>query len=217
MCTPEIFAAVAAISSVTGAVVGFTTQSQAAAAQRQYQQQVYEQTRTLAIGNLTQQFASITERQVEEQRKAAQEISQIVQQARQARASAYASSLEAGVSGLSVDALLDEYSRRESLFIQRTQQQERAVLSQLSNEAMGLSYQATGAVVGKTPQPVSGPSPLALAANVAGAAFSYFGDEGNFEFLFGGGGGGGGASSAIQQSVTGTGSMFGSGSSGYFG
>lgn len=212
MCTPEIFAAVAAISSITGSVISFTTQSQAAAAQRQYQQQIYEQTKTLAEANLTQQFAAVTERQVEEQRKASQEISQIVQQARIARASAYASSLESGVSGLSVDALLDEYSRRESLFIQRTQEQERATLSQLQNEAFGLSYQATGAVVGRTPQPVSGPSALALAANVSSAAFNFFGDEDNFEFFFGGGGGGG----SIQQSVTGGGSMFGGGG-GYFG
>jgi|DEB0MinimDraft_10_1074344.scaffolds.fasta_scaffold31497_2 hypothetical protein len=189
MCDPVIFAAVSTAAAIGGSVINYQTQSAQAEAQRRYQQQVFEQTKTLANANLVNQYAAITRRQVEEQTKASQEISEIVQQARSAKATAYASSIESGVAGLSVDALLDNYAMRESMFIQRTQAQERAVLDQLRNEAMGYSYQATGRIVGATPEPISGPSGLALAASITGATFDFFGTEENFEYFFPGPGG----------------------------
>ena len=209
MCAPEIFAVVGAISAITGAVVSYTMQSQQAAAERQYQEYIYNQTKTLTDANLITQFAAISERQVQEQKKAAQEISTIVQQARTARATAYASSIEGGVAGLSVDALLNDYARKESEFVLRTQAQEKAVVTQLQQEATGLSYQAAGRIAGVTPQPIAGPSALGLAASITGSAFSFFGQAENFDYFFGGGGGGGSPSGSLGMGTVGGSSMFG--------
>lgn len=185
MCDPIIFAAVGAAASIGGAVVNYSAEQSQANAQRQYQSYIQKQTQELASANLINQFAAMNQRQVEEQRKASQEISEIAQQAREAKATAYASSIQSGVAGLSIDSLIDSYTARESKFIQRTQEQERNILNQLQREATGMSYQYTGQVVGATPAPISGPSGLALVARVGGAAFNFFGETDNFEYFFG--------------------------------
>jgi hypothetical protein len=184
MCSPQIFGAAGSAASIAGAVMGYSAQKKAVAAQNAYQKQIYEQTSELATSNLIQQYGSIQSRKVEEQKKAAQEISEISQQALMAKSRAEAGALASGVSGLSVDALIDDYTRKEMDFATRTLDQKNAIMSQLSYEATGLQSQALGRIIGVTPQYQAGPSPWALAANVASSGFDYFGKKENFNFWF---------------------------------
>lgn len=177
MCHPIVFMAIASVASVAGTAVGYTTAQANAKAQRQYQDFIYEQNKAVTTASLVNQYAAINERQIEEQKKASQEISEVMRQAQQARATAYTSSLEGGVSGLSVDALLNDYARRESEFILRTQEQERAVTMQLQREKLGLGYDAYSRIIGATPQPIQGPSALAAGLSIGGQVTGFLGAE----------------------------------------
>jgi hypothetical protein len=173
MCGVAELIAVSAIASVAGTAVGYTTTQANVKAQRQYQEFIYEQNKAVTASSLVNQYSAINERQVEEQKRASQEISEVMRQAQQARATAYTSSLEGGVSGLSVDALLNDYARRESEFIMRTQEQERATMMQLQREKTGLGYDAYSRIISSTPQPIQGPSALAAGLSIAGTTAGF--------------------------------------------
>jgi hypothetical protein len=177
MCDATALLAISAIASIAGTGVGYVTNQANVKAQREYQEFIYEQNKAITASSLVNQYAAINERQIEEQKKASQEISEIVRQARQAKATSYVSSLEAGVAGLSVDALLDDYTRKESEFITRTQEQQRAVMSQLQREKTGLGFDAYSRIIGATPQPLQGPSIFAAGLSMLGTAAGALGTE----------------------------------------
>lgn len=184
MCDPVIFGGASVVASIVGQTMAYSAQQKATAAQNAYQKQIYEQTSELATSNLIQQYGAIQSRKVEEQQKAAQEISEISQQAMVARSRAYASSIASGVGGISVDAMIDDYTRKELDFANRTMDQKNAIMNQLSSEALGMQAQAMGRIIGVTPQYQAGPSPWALAAGIASSGFNYFGTKDNFNYWF---------------------------------
>ncbi len=84
------------------------------------------------------QIVQLALRQQQEQNKAAQEIDAISRQSLAAKSTASASAVEGGVSGNSVNALMDNYRRRELEFIQRTNRQTMATVYQLDMEKEGV-------------------------------------------------------------------------------
>jgi hypothetical protein len=84
------------------------------------------------------QIIQLALRQQQEQNKAAQEIDAISRQSLAAKSTASASAVEGGVSGNSVNALMDNYRRRELEFIQRTNRQTMATVYQLDMEKEGV-------------------------------------------------------------------------------
>lgn len=117
MCPPAVIAAVALGAAQTGmTIIG---QRQAAKAQEKAQRNatIAEQQRYL-----TEVSASrLKERQ--EKVAAAQRIQQSTKAAREARATARVSAGEAGVAGLSVDALINDMTRKEAEYSFSVQQQ----------------------------------------------------------------------------------------------
>lgn len=90
----------------------FLGQRQQAKQQMAYQRQasIAEQKRA------PQEQMSIRMRQGQEQEATAREVNEITNKAREASATALVSAGESGVSGLSVDALLNDYSRQEAAY-----------------------------------------------------------------------------------------------------
>lgn len=177
MCDAIAFMAVSTLATIGSIGVNYATQSANAKTQMAFQKMVYDQNKTLTEASLVNEYAAINERQSEERAKASQEIGAIMQQARAARSTAYLSSLEQGVSGLSVDSLLNDYAQKEAQFITRTQEQERATLMQIQRERIGLGYDAVGRLISATPRPIQGPSGIAAAISGAAAATSFFAAE----------------------------------------
>ena len=165
-----IAASVAA--AVATPIMSHVAQQQQASAQAQYQQQMYDMNKEIADQALASQYIGISRRQIEEQKKAAQEMQAISSQAAQARAIAGASAAESGVSGLSIDMLMNDYYRREYNYMTATQDQLRGTMFQLEQAKEGARSEYQGRVMSMTPQPVQYPSILATGIGVAGGLAS---------------------------------------------
>ena len=109
MCTIPLATLALSAASTTA---GFVGQRQQAKQQRRYQNQAMEAERQRAI----QEQQSIRMRQAQEQEATNRELGDVALKAREARSRATTSAGEAGVAGMSVDALIDDYTRQEAAY-----------------------------------------------------------------------------------------------------
>jgi hypothetical protein len=106
MCVGAVAMAVAQFAlSAAGTVAGFVGQSQQAEAQQEY----YKNNRDAANKAAVNTYAANQNRALQERKAASQETQQLQTDAVRARSTAEVAAGEAGVSGLSVDALIGDY------------------------------------------------------------------------------------------------------------
>ena len=113
MCFPAIAAALPAISAGLGAgsaILGYAGQRQQAKAQAAYQAQSIAAAQKKAGFQRTSEILEAQQKRL----ALAQETGKITKAAREKLASATVSAGEAGVSGLSVQALMDDYVRQQA-------------------------------------------------------------------------------------------------------
>jgi hypothetical protein len=151
MCDPISIAAITA--SVGSSIAGYAGQRQQAKQQAAFQAQSAAAERQRAL----QEQSSIRMRQAQEQEATARELEQVSRKSQEALARARVSAGEAGVSGVSVQALMDDYTRQEAGYRAATlrQQELRGVGTQLGLEQAGLASQQR--LIGIN-QPISKPS-----------------------------------------------------------
>ncbi len=131
MCNPAALAVVGGLQ----AGVQFAGQRQQARQQQRYQAQAAEAERQRFI----QEQSALRMRQAQEQEAMNKELGDIAIKSREALSRAGVSAGEAGVSGASVDALLDDYTRQEADYrVALTRQQE------LQNVNTGLALTDAG-------------------------------------------------------------------------
>ena len=138
MCPPLIAAVGAAASSAGTAIAGLSTAAKASlliggaqagmtiAGQRQQaktQAKVQANASAAERQRYLQEVSSMRIQQGQEQVAAAQRIQESTRKAREARSTARVSAGEAGVAGLSVDALINDLTREEASYNFATQQQ----------------------------------------------------------------------------------------------
>lgn len=109
MCDLATAAAVIGVASGGAQYLG---QRQQAKQQARYQAQAAKAERERAI----QEQRSIRMRQAQEQEATNRELADVALKSREALATATVSAGESGVAGLSVDALLDDYTRQEASY-----------------------------------------------------------------------------------------------------
>ena len=120
-----------------------------------------------------QEVSSMRVQQGQEQVAAAQRINESAKKAREARATARVSAGEAGVAGLSVDALINDLTREEAEYSFATQQQ-------LQMNDVGRSMQLQNAGLGFTNnmlrinRPIEQPNYLGAALSGASAGMSTY-------------------------------------------
>ena len=134
MCEPISMGVVGALSTAAS----IKTQKNAIKAQRQVQANASAQERARYLNEV-----SVTrQRQRQEQIAAAQKLQEGQTQAMEARATARVSAGESGVSGLSVDALINDLSRQEAQYNFSIQQQLQFQEQNTSNvlDAAGLGF-----------------------------------------------------------------------------
>jgi len=153
MCLP--LAAIGGIAGVVGAGAGFIGQRQQAKAQAAYQAQ------SIAAAQKKEGFQR-TSQLLESQQKRmalAQETSKITKAAQEKLASATVSAGEAGVSGLSVQALMDDYVRQQAGLQAAVTTQEKlyGLQTGMSLQQIGLASQQE--ILGLS-QPINRPSLL---------------------------------------------------------
>lgn len=162
-------------SSAATAVLSPVMQYMGQQQQANYQEELYNYNKQVAEGNLAQQYMMLSRQQAEEQRKFGEEMGVIAKRGAQARATAMVSSIESGVTGLSVDSLMSNYYRQQSEYLSTTQQQAKATLfqSEMQKEQARAGYQ--GQVLSAMPSAPGG-SGLALGLGVAGGLSGLYSD-----------------------------------------
>ena len=162
-----MMAASFAISAVT-TVTDYIAQAQ----QTQQHNQMVQQNQEAAQANLRQEYTAVQTRQIQEQDAASVEKQAVASEARAARATALVSAGESGVSGLSVDALLADIYGKEATYKDRVSQNTGFTTQNLTAEMAGLRAKAQDRINGI--QPMNGPSPLAAALKIGGAALGSY-------------------------------------------
>jgi hypothetical protein len=137
MCLPVVMAAATFAISAASAVIGFQQQNIAAKNQT-LQHHINKENARKAFEDKNN---DLSERQSQEMEAAATQKFDVALDARKAQATARTAAGEAGVSGLSVDALLRDFAGREARHTDRVDQQTDWTITQLQQEKKGLGYQ----------------------------------------------------------------------------
>ena len=158
MCFPAIAAALPAISAGLGAgsaILGYAGQRQQAKAQAAYQAQ------SIAAVQKKEGFQRTSEILEAQQKRLAlaQETGKITKAAREKLASATVSAGEAGVSGLSVQALMDDYVRQQAGLQAAVTTQEKLYGLQTGMNLQQLGLASEQEILGLS-QPIERPSLL---------------------------------------------------------
>lgn len=135
-------------------------------AQQQAKQQndMVRQNQRAANENLVREYADVQTRQIQEEDAAAVQKQDLSREARAARATTVAAAGEAGVSGLSVDALLADVYGKEATAKDRISQNTGFTTENLTREMDGLKAKAKDRI--NSMPWASGPSPFAAALKI---------------------------------------------------
>lgn len=165
MSTSAMMAASLAVSTVS-AVVGFAAEKQAADAQYEAKVSQAELTRTEAIRSMNEQSIDLHQRELEERAATSHRINTQRQNADRAAATARASSES---SGMSMDALLADFDGQYGSYADAQMQQLGFTEAQLQRTREGIHAQTTARINNVDLNPVVGPSPLGLVADIGGS------------------------------------------------
>jgi hypothetical protein len=168
MCLPFAGTGLAA----AGQVVGFAAQHQQAKAANKFQNRRYTETAQIALANYNRGLSLVG---LQMQQAEATDSVTGIQNALAASAgkgSVAVGAAERGVDGNSIQALYDQYSvieatNRNVLTTNRKWRERQAYEDMLSMQAQTISQ-----ISSVTPQPVAGPSPLALALSLGGTVMT---------------------------------------------
>lgn len=170
MCIGAVGMAVAQFAlSAVSTVVGFQAQS----AQAEAQQQMYENNRIEANRAAADNFASTQNRMLQEHAAASQELQAANREAMAGRATAEVAAGEAGVTGLSVDALIADYYGQEGRFERTLDNNLQMQQDYLQGEMTATSHQTAGRI--NSVQQGQKPSFADAAVRIMGAGLDSYG------------------------------------------
>ncbi len=170
MCEPLSAAAIAKISiasSIASTGLSLMAQRQQAKAQKASQKAAAQRENA----RYRREAGAMRLREAQEDLALSREIQESTTKARAARATAVVAAGEAGVSGLSVEALLDDYTRQEADYRFSLNEQNRltGINNQLELEEAGFRSQAN---LIRINQPIKKPDYLGSMVNLAGSAMT---------------------------------------------
>ena len=144
----------------------FIGQQQQASAMADYQQRMYQQNKEIADQAARDQYQGLGTRTYQEREAAALDIMNASRAAREAMATARVSSGEAGVSGASTDALLQDFERRQFEYTYGRQRSQDFREQAFEEQKKGIRSQQQGRVLSMLPKPVERPSFLGAALRI---------------------------------------------------
>ena len=158
--------------AVSAATQGASYAAEASAAEQQ--NRLYRENAMRTNENARQQMFDTQQRMVQEQEAGAAEKIDTMREAREARATAEAAAGEANVSGLSVEALMREFSGREASFNDRVDQNTDWSMRQLNNEMRGIRANAEDRI--NSVQRAAKPSFFDAGLRITGAGLGNYSD-----------------------------------------
>lgn len=171
MCSViALLATTTAIVGVASAGMEYVHAQQTANVQEQMYQQQYTQNAQSAQKAAVQNYAAIDQRIVQEQTAASKEVEQSVIEARKAAATTRVAAGEAGISGLSVDALLGDIYGASARHADEVNQQTEWTVQQLQREKEGISSNAQDRINSVQSPVISRPNFLDLGLRIGSTA-----------------------------------------------
>lgn len=159
---------IGAVLSIAQAGAGFAAASKQAREQNEY----YERNRQASLAAMRDRYASIGNNTLQQREAASQELFEKQREALLARSKAYAAAAEGGVTGLSVNALFNDYKAQEARRAASIITNYR--IKKQANEDEGIStYHNTISRINSVRQ-ASAPSPLGFALQGIGGAMGAF-------------------------------------------
>lgn len=184
ICNPAYIQAGVMLIQVAAQAYTTYEQREGAEAQEKYQSRsaeaqkaAVEQNYALAKASASEQSKALQARLVQEGEATVSETRQAQIEGARARATARVAAGEAGVSGLSVDALMRDFFSQEATYRDALRTNYGFTSEQIESEMKGVHSQAEGRVQSVRPymkQPVSKPSYLTAALNIGGNALSTY-------------------------------------------
>ncbi len=168
MCDPITMAVSSFAIGAVQTVTGYMGEKQAAVTQNA----MVRENQKAANANLVREYADVQTRQIQEEDAAAVQKQDISREARAARATTMAAAGEAGVSGLSVDALLADVYGKEATAKDRISQNSGFTTSNLTREMDGLKAKAQDRI--NSMPWATGPSPFAAALKIGGIGLNSY-------------------------------------------
>jgi hypothetical protein len=158
-------AALPAILAIGQGIAGFAGASGEASAQNAY----YNQNRRAAIAAANDRYASLNNKTLQERAQASAELLQKQTEALKARATATASAGEAGVTGLSVDALQTDFLAQQGRQSEAIEVNFETARANNADEAVATYHNTIGRI--NSVRTAAKPSPIPFILQAAGAAF----------------------------------------------
>jgi hypothetical protein len=149
-------------------------QRQAAEAQQDYQQRMYSETAKQAYEAYSQSVRQIANRTEQERAKMIDAATDNAIEGMSARATTAVAMGEAGVGGNTVEQLLLDFQRQESLNKMALERNFDWVTQQGEEEKKGAAAQAQARISGATPGPITMPSALAAGLTIAGQSLNTY-------------------------------------------
>jgi hypothetical protein len=162
--------------SIGATTAGYVGQSQAAAAQANYQNEVYRQTGQIAQQNYLDQTRAVSARLLQNAAQTAEAGQDNAVNAMQARSSASLAAAESGVEGASVDELLADFGRVETMNNLNLQTNQDWMTDQITDEQRSMQAEAQSRIAQARPGPSVQPSLLGAALQIGSAAYSSYDD-----------------------------------------
>ncbi len=168
MCDPITLAVSSFAIGAAQTVAGYIGESQ----QAKMQNQMVRENQKAANANLVREYADTQKRQIQEEDAASVQKQDIAREARAARATSMVAAGEAGVSGLSVDALIADVYGKEATAKDRISQNTGFTVDNLKSEMNGFKAKAQDRI-NSIPW-ANGPSPFAAALKIGGSALGSY-------------------------------------------
>lgn len=166
MCEPlSIMTAAFGIAQTATQFIGAQQQAKA-------QNEMVRENQKAANANLVREYADVQTRQLQEEDAAAVQKQDVSREARAARATTMAAAGEAGVAGLSVDALLADVYGKEATAKDRISQNNGFTTQNLTREMDGLRAKAKDRI--NSMPWANGPSPFAAALKIGGVGLDSY-------------------------------------------
>jgi hypothetical protein len=179
MCEPVTIAMVA--MAVVGSLAQSKAQNDAIEADNEFQTERFNQTQDNANKNFLQQAAQANLRLVQEEEAGSQQIQETNKAEAHARADATVSAGEAGVSGISVDALLADFSRSADSKNEATRRNIDFIGDQTQKDIEGFATAAANQQIKVLPNLRSGESSFVSLLKAGGAGVSAYAGAGGFD------------------------------------
>jgi hypothetical protein len=173
-CDATALVAASLIVGTASQVAQYQGQQQQARQQYRYAKAAAEEGQAAAKQNFQIANAQESERQREEAEASSQQISQIRKQAAEARSTARVAAGEAGVSGLSVDALLADFDRQEATSVNAVNRNRELSLRQSGFTRLGIRANGMNELSSTRFKPIARPSLTELGLGVASEGLSSY-------------------------------------------